>query len=276
MTMKVLRHRLQQEDGTPYPFRRSPNQSGPITPEYLVMHYTAGHSAESSVAWLTDPAAQASAHLVIGRDGGVTQLVGFNRKAWHAGASRWVGREGVNTFSIGIELDNPGLLVRRADGWRTEWGDPVEDGDVIEAAHKNGGPVRGWHAYATGQIEVAVEVATVLARRYGLKDVIGHDDVAPGRKSDPGPAFPMSLLRERAMGHADDAPETMETTAALNIRAGPGTEYDKLPQSPLPPATRVEELAAEGVWRRVDVLDTIGDDMDLQGWVHGRYLRPRP
>ena len=131
--MKILQHRLSRDDGTAYPFRRSPNQSGgTIEPEYLVMHYTAGASAESSVDWLTNPDAKASAHLVVSRAGEITQLVAFNRKAWHAGVSRWAGRNGVNSFSIGIELANSGVLNRQGGGWRTEWGAEVDDAEVIE------------------------------------------------------------------------------------------------------------------------------------------------
>ena len=64
--MKILRHRLHRDDGTPVPYLRSPNQSSGLTPEYVVMHYTAGSSAVSSVAWLRNPAARASAHVVVG------------------------------------------------------------------------------------------------------------------------------------------------------------------------------------------------------------------
>ena len=130
--MKIVNHRLCQEDGTQYEFIRSPNQSGAITPEYLIMHYTAGRSARSSINWLVNPVAKASAHLVIGTDGSVTQLVAFNRKAWHAGASHWGGRSGFNGFSIGIELDNPGILTRRGASWFSTWGDRVDEENVIE------------------------------------------------------------------------------------------------------------------------------------------------
>ena len=69
----------------------TPNHGGPIVPQYLIIHYTAGRSAESSVRHFQDPAARASAHLVIGRDGRIWQLVPFNRVAWHAGVSAWGG-----------------------------------------------------------------------------------------------------------------------------------------------------------------------------------------
>jgi N-acetylmuramoyl-L-alanine amidase len=217
--------------------------------------------------------ARASAHLVIGIDGSVTQLVAFNRKAWHAGASKWDERSGVNGFSIGIELDNPGVLTRRANGWFSAWGDPVDENDVVEAVHRNGGGLRGWCAYSPEQLETAVEAASVLIRRYELKDVLGHEDVAPSRKVDPGPAFPMGSFQARVIGRQDDEPEVFETIVALNIREGAGTRYDKLPGSPLAPGTRLEVVGQEGAWRLIDVLEEVNGDTDVQGWVHGRYIR---
>jgi N-acetylmuramoyl-L-alanine amidase len=271
--MKILNHRLCTDDGTPYDFIRSPNQSGVINPEYLIMHYTAGRSAQSSINWLINPHAWASAHLVIGTDGSITQLVAFNRKAWHAGRSRWAGRSGVNNFSIGIELDNPGVLTRRGGSWFTTWGDRVDDEDVIEAVHKNGGELRGWHAYSVDLLETAVEVASLLVQRYGLKDVLGHEDIAPARKTDPGPAFPMDSFQARVLGRQDDEPEIFETIVGLNIRRGAGTQYEKLPMSPLTAGTRLEVLSQQGAWRLVDVLDPIQNEYDINGWVHGRYIR---
>lgn len=269
--MRVVNHRLVDDAGA-VTFSRSPNQSGALTPEYLVIHYTAGRNAASSVEWLLNPAARASAHLLIGRDGATTQLVAFNRRAWHAGASRWAGRDGVNGFSIGIELDNPGKLERRAGGWTTAWGDPVAPADVIEAVHPNGGPVCGWHAYSGEQLDALRSVAALLVQRYRLKDVIGHDHVAPLRKTDPGPAFPMGALRAAALGRDDDAPTVYLATAVLNIRNGPGVEHPKLEFGPLPKNTRLEVIGELGVWRQVDLLDEFDGDSHRTGWVHSHYL----
>jgi N-acetylmuramoyl-L-alanine amidase len=202
--MKIKNHRLCKDDGTQCDFLRSPNQGGPIKPDYLVMHYTAGRNAKSSINWLVNSQARASAHLVISAEGHPTQLVPFNRAAWHAGASRWAGRVGVNSFSIGIELDNPGMLTRRAGSWFTTWGDPVDEENVIEAVHKNGGELRGWHAYSGTQLDAALGIASLLVNHYGLKDVVGHEDIAPGRKVDPGPAFPMDSFKARVIGRNVD------------------------------------------------------------------------
>ncbi len=269
--MKVRQHRLFDNQDHEFPYIRSPNQSGAITAEYLVMHYTAGSSAESSINWLTNRDARASAHLVIGRDASVTQLVAFNRKAWHAGTSRWGQVVGLNSCSIGIELDNHGLIEGQAGAWRTAWGRSVPDEQVTVMTHKHEHKERAWHTYTEEQLNVALEVAACLARHYGLRDVLGHDDIAPGRKKDPGPAFPISSFRAAVLGRERDQ-ETYLTTAALNIRTGPATAYDKLAVSPLPKGTRLDVIEEDGVWRHVDVLDEINGEMDISGWVHSRYI----
>jgi len=109
--MKIIRHRLRKDDGNPYPFVPSPNKGGKAEPKYLVMHYTATPDLEVAIRSLINPKRKASAHLVIGRDGSITQLVPFDRVAWHAGASSWDGLKGLNRYSLGIELENAGKLL---------------------------------------------------------------------------------------------------------------------------------------------------------------------
>ncbi len=216
--MKVINHRLVQDDGKPYPFERSPNQSsGTITPRFLIIHYTAGRSAESSVSWFKNPDAKASAHLVIGRDGSITQMVGFNRKAWHAGKSRWGDIVGLNSHSIGIELDNAGELTHKAGGGWTAWfGKTYDDTDVVVANHKHDAPgtaPSGWHAYTEAQLDALMDVVAVLQAKYKFEAVLGHDDIAPGRKRDPGPAFPMASVTARHEGRDADADvDPLDTT----------------------------------------------------------------
>lgn len=274
--MKILNHRLVGDDGSPFPYAASPNRGGEMTPEYLVMHYTAGSSAEGAVSWLCNPAARASAHLVIGRDGGITQLVPFNRVAWHAGQSQWAGRSGLNGFSIGIELDNAGHLERAGGRWLSAASKRVyADDDVLVANHKHdrpGVPPSGWHEYTEAQMDAAGQVGLALMAKYALQDVLGHEDIAPGRKSDPGPAFPLASFRARLMGRADAGAEVYLTSAELNVRAGPGTEHAILPGSPLPVGTRVAVLERDGLWWRVDVEDGAAGVMDMVGWCHSRYL----
>jgi N-acetylmuramoyl-L-alanine amidase len=272
--MKIQRHRLQADPGAAFDFQASPNVGDRFEPRYLVMHYTAGRSTAESVRWLCARAAGASAHLVIGRDGSVTQLVPFDRVAWHAGPSRWQGLTGLNQHAIGIELDNAGRLTRQGGAWRAWFGATYTDDEVMEATHKHETVSSGWHVYTPEQIDRSLEVAAALIRAYDLEDVLGHEDISPGRKSDPGPAFPMASFRSRLLGRRDDAPPRFAASAALNIREGPGTMHAKLAMSPLPPGTEVEVLRESGVWRFVDVVGEVGGDHDVQGWVHGDYLRP--
>jgi N-acetylmuramoyl-L-alanine amidase len=277
--MKISQHRLHDDGGTPVSFRESPNHRGVLAPDYLLIHYTAGRSAEASISWLCNPRAKASAHLVIGRDGSVVQLVPFNVVAWHAGASAWRDGDerivGLNRRAIGIELDNPGRLVRRGERWRSLFlGTEYADAEVIEATHKNESRAAGWAVYPREQLDALLEVCAALVDAYPLRDVLGHDDVAPGRKSDPGPAFPLESLRARLFGRADDGePARCVTTTDLNIRLGPGKQHPCVIERPLPLGARLEVLAIEGSWRRVDVLDVVDGARDVQGWVHGRYLR---
>ena len=275
--MKIHNHRLVQSDGSPARFVATANMGGVMRPEYLVMHYTAGSSAEGAIAWLRDARAQASAHLVIARDGLITQMVPFNRVAWHAGRSSWGGRSGLNAFSIGIELDNAGRMERVGGRWvaaATKRG--YADDDVLIARHKHDpatAPESGWHEYTEAQLEAALSVGLLLMQRYALRDVLGHEDIAPGRKSDPGPAFPMASFSGRLMGRHADQPEVVLTNTALNIRGGPGTGHAALPGSPLPTGTRLAVMEKQAVWWRVQVIDAVSDDA-VEGWVHSQFLLP--
>lgn len=271
--MDIVDHRLVTDDGDPVEFQESPNMGGEVTPRYLVMHYTAASDASASVSWLTDERARASAHLVVGRDGDITQLVPFDRVAWHAGVSRWEGIEGLNTHSIGIELSNAGRLEQKGQEWCAWFGAVFPAEDVMHAVHRHEDEACGWHLYPATQIQAALDAATAIVRAYDLDDVVGHDDIAPGRKTDPGPAFPMGSFRARIMGRADDRAPRFETTTYLNIRRGPDTAHERLEAAPLPPDTRVEVLREDGRWRLVDVEDEVGGESDVQGWVHGGYLR---
>jgi len=269
--MKIKNHRLLNDDGSPVSFRQSPNMGGRVRHKCLVVHFTAGRSAQESLDWLTDRRARASAHVVIGRDGSVTQLVPFNRVAWHAGVSSWGGLDGMNSYSLGIELDNAGRLTCHGEQWRSWFGDDYGSVDVIQAVHKHESALCGWHGYTAQQIDSTLRVAALLMDRYTLLDVLGHEDIAPHRKCDPGPAFPMDSFRSRLLGRIDCSPPVYTTTTSLNIRSGPGTPFQQLTESPLPKGTTVRLISAEGTWWKVDVC---ASEMpaDLEGWVCSRYL----
>lgn len=276
--MKISNHRLARDDGQATAYRASPNAGGILAPRFLVIHYTAGGSAAGTIAWFQNPASRVSAHLVIARDGEVTQMVSFNREAWHAGQSRWGNLSGLNHYSVGIELDNAGVLIRSGGRWvspLTRRSYP--DSEVTVAVHKNDPPgtaPSGWHAYSPEQIEATLECGMALVKDYRLADVLGHDDIAPGRKRDPGPDFPMDSVRARLMGRSDDHPERYRTTARLFVRSGAGPDFAALPGTPLPRDTEVEVLAKHGLWWQVDVMGEVNGVMDIVGWCHSKYLAP--
>lgn len=149
-----VRDHLLFVDGQQVEFRESPNVERKITPTLIVIHYTGDNSMEGAVSWLCAKRSGVSAHLVIGKDGSIVQLVPFNVVAWHAGRSEYDGRANVNAFSVGIE--NVGV----GDNW------------------------------PDAQVEAIREVIRALFAAYPMIDVVGHEDVAPGRKIDPGPNFP--------------------------------------------------------------------------------------
>lgn len=246
----------------------TPNKGGDLSPRYLVFHYTAGKSAPSSVNWLTNPESKASAHLVLARDGAITQLAPFAVKTWHAGVSHWDGVSGLNSYAIGIEMDNAGPLKKVGDQYQAWFGTLYSENQVIYAKHRLDTEPRWWHAYTEAQIRTALELAGLLVRHYDLKDVVGHEDIAPDRKRDPGPAFPLEHIRAAVLGRSEEERERYEVTAsALNIRSGPGVEFPPVAE-PLARGTHVALLEKRDRWNKVELVK----DGDIEGWVHNQFL----
>lgn len=196
MTYSVRDHRLCR-DGAPVAYRETPNAGGRLKPSLVVLHDTAGRlTPGSSVAWLCDPAAKASAHLVIERDGAVTQLLPFDRVAWHAGVSSWGGISGVNGRAIGIEIVNPGCLASRGAGKAVAWFGEVYDcaawGIEQRTTPEHGAGL--WMPYAREQIAALEAILAALEAAYPIREVVGHYQVSPGRKVDPNPLLPEHIL----------------------------------------------------------------------------------
>jgi N-acetylmuramoyl-L-alanine amidase len=250
----------------------TPNCGGPLQPRFLVMHYTAGRSAASSIATLCSPQAKASAHLVLARDGSITQLAPFNVVTWHAGVSQWNGLVGLNRHAIGIEMDNAGRLRRVGSQYQAWFGVAYPEAEVLLAEHPHGGGVQPWHTYTPEQIERALELAVLLVSRYGLEDVLGHEDIARGRKTDPGPAFPLGAVRSRALGRTEDAPPRYVVTASLlNVRGGPGAQFAPV-AAPLKRGAELLLLEPGDRWSRVEWLG----NTDVEGWVNNLFVQPAP
>lgn len=202
--MSIDEHKF---DGVSY--LQTPNISrGRIAPEIIVIHYSASGSTEGTVRELTDPTSRKSAHLVIGRDGQVIQIAPFNARTWHCGESSYNGRRHANGFGIGIELVNWGPLREKNGVFKSWAGTKVPAEQAEEGVHLVTGERRYWQRYTPEQIEKCLEVCTDLVKHYGLRDIVGHEDVSPGRKLDPGPLFPLSDFREFLF------PERLELKAA--------------------------------------------------------------
>ena len=145
----------------------SPNWDERALPVTMaVLHYTE-MDRDGALQRLTDPEAKVSAHYFISEDGEVVRLVDEAKRAWHAGASYWRGHKDVNSASIGIELDHPGHAL-------------------------------GYRDFADAQIEALVPLLNDIVRRHDIPraNVVGHSDVAPARKTDPGELFPWNRLAE--------------------------------------------------------------------------------
>lgn len=148
--------------------RLSPNWNERTLPiNMVVLHYTEMKPIETALDRLCDPEAQVSAHYLISEEGLVTRLVQEEDRAWHAGASYWRGHKDVNSASIGIELDHPGHAL-------------------------------GYRPFANAQIDALIPLLHRIMRQYDIPraNVVGHSDVAPARKTDPGELFPWERLAE--------------------------------------------------------------------------------
>ncbi len=195
MTLAIENNRLL---GAGIIHRDSPNHGGLFeddAPDMVVLHYTAADTAEGAIRYLCDSENEVSAHVFIGRDGSITQMLSFDVIAWHAGESSWQGRTSLNACSIGIEFDNAGLLRVSDSGFTSHQGGMYQPEDVICAIHQNRSEPAFWHNYTDSQITSARNVCRTLIAHYGIRHILGHDEVAPERKLDPGPAFPLDTFR---------------------------------------------------------------------------------
>jgi len=199
-------------------FKQTPNISGLkiVGPRFLILHYTASGNVPGTVGSLTRKGGNKSAHLVIGRDGEVVQLASFDQRAWHCGQSEWKGLEGLNYYSIGIEFVNWGDLTEDKDGVFRSWaGTIVPSHEVVNAIHKNETIPRDWQDFTPAQLAKGAEVARAILEAYpSIEMILGHDDIAPTRKTDPGPAFPMNqfLIDCRFMDAPEPTPPTPTPT----------------------------------------------------------------
>lgn len=188
-------------DGKQVAFRKTPNVGGLLKPEGIILHDTAGGlDAEGSINWLCNPAAKASAHVVVGRNGVITQLVPFNQQAWHAGKSVYNGRENCNRFTIGIEIVNPGKLSKMPDGsYKNDLGVKLPAAADVEFASTPEHGIGYWLRYTGLQVESVLALCVALNKVYDITFVSTHWYIAPGRKIDVNPLFPVKRVRDATL-----------------------------------------------------------------------------
>lgn len=146
-------------------------RAGGQNPSMILIHYTGMQSAEAALERLCEHAGEVSAHYLIDETGELHSLVPENKRAWHAGKAYWAGETDINSVSIGIELVNPGHEF-------------------------------GYRPFPEAQITSLIVLCQGLMKRYAIPAarVLGHSDVAPGRKIDPGELFPWQKLAEQSVG----------------------------------------------------------------------------
>lgn len=229
--MIIKNNLLYNNDGTQVEFRQSPNiSSGTKDIRFIILHFDAASNSTSAVNWLTQKASGVSSDLHITRDGKVTQMASFKQITWHAGRSEWKGLTNLNRYAIGIEQENMGMV----NGVYQDWTEI--------------------------QIQKCIEVCKALVVAYPLiTEILGHEEVAPGRKDDPGPKFPIDRVRREVFGVV-----TKVTTSDLNLRSGPGANNAVL--NVLAKGTMVNVLSSSGAWSNVEALG-------LKGWVSNHYLK---
>lgn len=142
-----------------------------VSPSMIILHYTGMQTALAALERLCNPAAEVSAHYVIEEDGAVHALVPEDKRAWHAGQSYWRGERDINSHSIGIELVNPGHEF-------------------------------GYRPFPLAQIEALQKLCAGIITRHSIKphNILGHSDIAPARKDDPGELFPWQALAASGVG----------------------------------------------------------------------------
>jgi N-acetylmuramoyl-L-alanine amidase len=197
-------------------------------PDMLVLHYTGMQTGEAALARLCDPEAKVSSHYLVEEDGRMFRLVAEERRAWHAGRSFWKGEERVNHASIGIEIVNPGHEF-------------------------------GYRPFPEAQIAAVIELVGDIRTRWSIEDarILGHSDVAPARKEDPGELFPWKRLAQAGHGvwaEAEPAPgdplkEGDEGVGVFALQAGlTRLGYDSAPTGRFDAATREIVTAFQRHW----------------------------
>lgn len=271
-------------------YQRAANIGGGIIPTVVVLHDTAGRLDKfNSANYLLNAPKGVSVHFVVERDGTVTQQVPTNRRAGHAGTSEYHGRKGVNNFSIGIEIVNPGRMTAAGEGRARTWFKKAYDvaGHDIQFVQTAEHGAGWWMDYDPAQIEAVEDLLHALfADIPTLTDIVTHWYVSPGRKVDTNPLFPLDSLKARVLGRddlpgelADEGSEPVENMGemvtihvpndTLNMRRWPSFNPNviaAIPHGVVVPVIRSGSFASRS-WLKVRY-------GGLEGWIVARHAAP--
>ncbi|NOQ27658.1 MAG: SH3 domain-containing protein [Bacteroidales bacterium] len=241
-------------------------------PDIIVLHYTGSNKLKADIQTLFYSKKQVSVQFVIDLDGTIHQLMPVNKIAWHAGESRLGNRTWLNKYSIGIEIVNAGFLTEKSDGSFTTWyGDSVKKEDAVLLKHKNESKERYWHTYTKNQIESVKELCEVICDEFDIEHIVGHDEISPGRKQDPGPAFPVEKIKSQLLDNRKEDASTASQQKdfgvvkvdKLNIRQSGNREAAKV-ALPLTKGQNVEIIEEKDGWYKVET--------KIQGWVTSDFI----
>ncbi len=243
-------------------------------PDIIVLHYTGSNKVNVDIQTLFYSKKQVSVQFVIDLDGTIHQLMPVNKIAWHAGESRLGNRTGLNKYSIGIEIVNAGFLTEKSDGSFTTWyGDSVNKEDAVLLKHKNETKEKYWHTYTKNQIDSVKVLCETLCDEFGIEYIVGHDDISPGRKQDPGPAFPVEKIRSLLLDNRKEAASSVTASQQkdfgvvkvnkLNIRQDGNSQAAKV-ALPITKDQNVEIIEEKDGWYKVET--------KIQGWVRSDYI----
>ena len=237
-----------------------------IKPQFVVIHYTAGYTAESAINTFAASGAKVSAHIVMDRNGELTQMVPFNCLAAHAGPSQYQGVQMLNGHSIGIEIVNIGWARKRSDGrlvdsYENVVPERLDPDSWIAAPHPRvGSGMLYWQPFTKAQIDTTIALVQALIPAYNLKAAVTHEEIdTRGWKTDPGPAFPMSRIRALFRGVEQNEVVGLTYTVkpeALNLREGPGVAHAAI--AVLKRGEKVKALDEANGWAQVDAAGRVG------------------
>lgn len=175
-----------------------------ISPNLIVIHYTATTNLDQVVKLMTRGGRRTSTHFVIDRDGSIVQMVPTSMAARHAGPSVWRGSGRIDERSISIQLVGAGELYRRPDGL---YGNSVDDvrhpeNEVVVIGEGKG--ARYWHRFTTEQMLSIESLSRAITSAHSIDDIVGHCSISSRQRADPGPAFPLRAFGEAILGHGVD------------------------------------------------------------------------